>query len=207
MELSVNQDNTLSITNEAGVAIPIANHPADGDLSSDPIDLDAITAKQIRINLGDGDDTVLTPLLSNFDVTVSDSLGDDFTLLESTTSTTPADGSLRVFSETIEISSQGSAFRLGGIETRLVGDVQVSDPFLVNQIQVDSLLRVDGTLTLGNDLVIRGNGSLNLSGATLSASDSPADLFIGLPSGDVRLGEVNDSAGKRNRQSCCQLGI
>ncbi|MDA8745491.1 hypothetical protein N9N28_12735 [Rubripirellula amarantea] len=195
VQLAINVNDELILRDQGGDPIPIANHPDGSGFETNPLDLDDITSKLISIDLGDGDDDVVMRVVPGINVQVAESGGTDTTTLQSIRSLSPDAGRLRVDTENIELSAPASTFRFGNTDTRLTGNVSISDPATTFVVQADAPLAIEGTLTLDNDLTIRGNGSFNLSAATLSASQSSIDFQITLPQGEVRLGEVNETAG------------
>ena len=194
VEIDKISNDGLILRDGAGGIIPIANHPRGIGFESTAISFDEITASRIRIDLGAGDDTVKLGPLDGLDILVVGSPGDDVAELELSAGNALDSGSLRIDSDRIHLSSPNGRMDLGGITTRLIGDVTTSGTSQ-DRLFVDERLTIQGSLTLGDSLEIRGDGRIDLSNADLSSFIDGNSLRIHQSDASVLLGNASNSGG------------
>ncbi len=201
VELQVESDGKLRLRDGAGDVIEIVGHP-DGVIGeTNSLDPNAITSKQILIDMRGGDDVVSLQLPPNLDVSVATSVGIDSTFVRGAEPTSVATAGLNIESELIHFDNTIRTLRFdAGVQ--LSGDVFVGMSGEVTELTIaDGGLEIDGRLIVAGDVrwtslsTVTNSGTVDLSRAIITAETTSSDLTIDAQASEVILGTANDSAG------------
>lgn len=216
VQIDVDENNALTLTDESGGSIAVAGHPGN---DTDPLSLSDANVNSIRIELGGGDDTVRMPLVPALDVFVLGENGTDQTDIligpsdngantgtvgssppaSTPTDSTPTDSFLIVASENINLITNGGPGDFGSIDVQLSGAVTVSEqgsqPADSVQLIVDNRFSVIGQIQLADSLTFQGSGRVDLDEANLTVGRAGLQLSFDMPGGTVIVGDVIESLG------------
>ncbi|WP_442505362.1 beta strand repeat-containing protein [Novipirellula sp. SH528] len=198
VQLQVTADGSLQLRDEVNQIIPISNHPGN---PTDPLAAGAVTAGQIIVSLGGGDDVFVAQLPSSLSVTVVDGDGSDTTQLILTDRGPIGTATHNIDSESITLNQDAPTISLSDDQLVLNGNVLIGTVNSDSVIDVGSgRLDVDGrVILLGSVDVVGNGGSVDLSNAiTTSASDN-VDLRFDLgtqPSTTFLFGDTDASGGR-----------
>ena len=178
--------------------IPIANHPG---VATSPLNLSAVTAGEIIVDLGAGNDLLDLQIPTGIDITVVDSSGDDSVNLEfASTGATPGNNLIDVSADTITLDPPDTAIGFTNNDVQLTGNVIAGVTGTNSQITIGGGdWTIVGTLTLdGSVTFFSSGGAIDLSGATLTASAPSVDVDFALngPAANLTIGGVDGSGGQ-----------
>ncbi|MEM1068317.1 MAG: hypothetical protein AAGI63_05445, partial [Planctomycetota bacterium] len=200
VELQIEPNGDLSLRDEVGDPIPIANHPDGPGNETNP--LDRADVIEIQFSMDGGNDTLELELPRGIDVSVLPSEGDDQTDLdfnEFTSAQTAPESLIDVQSELIRIATATGNVAFADAAVQLDGQVLFGSTLFSSQIDVTrASLDLDGSFLLDGDVTFTGSGFVDLSGASVTASREGLALEVDLGSSSSSrflLGGADDSAG------------
>lgn len=200
VSLEVLPSGDVLVRDGSNAVIPITNHPG---VATSPLNLSAVTANEIQIDLGGGDDVLDVQLPhAAINVNVVDAAGIDTVNLEfSTAGAIPGNHLIDVAADTITLNPPDTVIGFTNSNVRLTGNVIAGVAGANSQIAIGSGdWTIDGSLTLdGNLTFFSTGGAIDLSMATLTTNAAGVDatfLMVHPTTADVSIGQVDASGGQ-----------